>query len=93
MIPQFKAFRPFVLATLVAIAAAACGPAGKASSSVSYSVSAQKNYDKGVEQLAAQHWTTAAKYFAFIKSRFPYSKFAVLSELRPAAAEDQNSDG
>ncbi|MCE9572050.1 MAG: outer membrane protein assembly factor BamD [Deltaproteobacteria bacterium] len=71
----------------MAIAAAACGPAGKVSSSVSYSVSAQKNYDKGVEQLAASHWTTAAKYFSFIKSRFPYSKFAVLAELRLADAE------
>ncbi len=66
--------------------AVACG--GKSGDgAVDYSVSAQKNYERGLEKLADKHWISAAKYFAFIKSRFPYSKYAVLAELRLADAE------
>ena len=69
-----------------ALAATACG--GKAGTGVvEYSVSAQRNYEKGEAQLKAKDWVAAAKYFGFIKSRFPYSKFAVLAELRLADAE------
>jgi outer membrane protein assembly factor BamD len=64
----------------------ACGgsaPTGK----VEYSVSAQQNYERGVKELAEKDWVAAAKYFSFIKARFPYSKYAVLAELRMADAE------
>ncbi len=54
---------------------------------VTYSVSAQQNYTKGLDQLKRKDWISAAKYFSFIKARFPYSKFAVLAELRLADAE------
>mgnify|MGYP006992488365 CR=1 FL=1 len=58
----------------------ACG--GKTGTgAVEYSVSAQKNYEKGLAQLDAKDWVAASKYFGFIKSRFPYSKYAVLAEL------------
>ena len=67
-------------------AMAACG--GKSGvASVDYSVSAQKNYERGLAKLGEKEWAAAAKYFAFIKSRFPYSKYAVLAELRLADAE------
>jgi outer membrane protein assembly factor BamD len=65
---------------------AGCGGA-RGAASVEYSVSAQRNYEKGMEALQREDWIAAAKYFAFIKSRFRYSKFAVLSELRLADAE------
>jgi outer membrane protein assembly factor BamD len=66
--------------------AVACG--GKAGNgAVEYSVSAQKNYDKGLKELERKDWVAASKYFGFIKSRFPYSKYAVLAELRLADAE------
>ncbi|HEY4176754.1 MAG TPA: outer membrane protein assembly factor BamD [Kofleriaceae bacterium] len=66
--------------------AAACGGKNGAAS-VEYSVSAQKNYEKGLKELDNKDWIAAAKYFGFIKSRFPYSKYAVLAELRLADAE------
>ncbi len=63
-----------------------CG--GKsATGAVDYSVSAPKNYDRGMAELAEKDWQAAAKYFSFIKSRFPYSRYAVLAELRLADAE------
>lgn len=71
---------------LVVPAVSACG--GKSGAgAVEYSVSAQKNYEKGLKQLDNKDWVAAAKYFGFIKSRFPYSKYAVLAELRLADAE------
>ncbi|HVK72210.1 MAG TPA: outer membrane protein assembly factor BamD [Kofleriaceae bacterium] len=75
-----------LLAFGVALGAGACG--GKSGpTSVDYSVSAQKNYERGMKMLGEKEWIAAAKYFAFIKSRFPYSKYAVLAELRLADAE------
>jgi outer membrane protein assembly factor BamD len=69
-----------------AAAAAACG--GKSGAgAVDYSVSAQKNYEKGLKELEDKDWIAASKYFSFIKSRFPYSKYAVLAELRLADAQ------
>lgn len=65
---------------------AGCG-AKTGTGSVDYSVSAQKNYEKGLAELERKDWVAASKYFAFIKSRFPYSKYAVLAELRLADAE------
>jgi outer membrane protein assembly factor BamD len=64
----------------------ACGSKSGAGA-VDYSVSAQKNYEKGLKELEDKDWIAASKYFSFIKSRFPYSKYAVLAELRLADAQ------
>ncbi|MCB9558808.1 MAG: outer membrane protein assembly factor BamD [Kofleriaceae bacterium] len=82
--------RRIALTLVVTLACAAgvlpaCG--GKTTGAVDYSVSAQKNYEKGLAELQEKDWIAAAKYFSFIKSRFPYSKYAVLAELRLADAE------
>jgi outer membrane protein assembly factor BamD len=76
----------FVVVVLLGltVGVSACG--GKSTGQVSYSVSAQKNYEKGVKALDDKDFIAATKYFAFIKSRFPYSKFAVLAELRMSDA-------
>lgn len=63
----------------------ACG-GKKGSKSVKYAVTAKLNYERGQERLADEDWIGAAKYFDFVKARFPYSKFAVLAELRIADA-------
>ncbi len=76
-------------ALLLALAlggASACG-ASRADNSVKYAVTAQQNYLKGEKKLEKKAWVGAAKYFAFVKARFAYSKFAVLAELRLADAE------
>src|SRR5258706_13125467 len=82
--------KSLLCASLVLVVGAAiaigCG-GGKGGAAAEYSVSAQKNYDKGVKELDAKDWVAASKYFGFIKSRFPYSKYAVLAELRLADAE------
>jgi outer membrane protein assembly factor BamD len=35
-----------------------------------------------MKSLENDEWVDAAKYFTFVKARFPYSKFAVLADLR-----------
>jgi len=95
--PQFqmntRATSPFAapfLATMLlgalALGGVACG-ASRADNSVKYAVTAQENYSKGEQKLEIKAWVGAAKYFAFVKARFAYSKFAVLAELRLADAE------
>jgi outer membrane protein assembly factor BamD len=74
------------LVTVAGLGLGACGGAG-GTGAVDYSVSAQQNYDKGLKELEEEDWIAAAKYFSFIRSRFPYSKYAVLAELRLADAE------
>jgi outer membrane protein assembly factor BamD len=83
------------LVLFIALGVAACAGT-KTGGPIEYSVSAQKNYDKGMHELELKNWIGASKYFGFIKSRFPYSKFAVLAELRLADAEfgaDQYLEG
>src|SRR5689334_6586420 len=80
MIPRLLVAFALVVGTV------SCG-AKTGSGSVDYSVSAQKNYEKGLKELEHGDWVAASKYFGFIKSRFPYSKYAVLAELRLADAE------
>lgn len=75
-----------VLLGALALGSLACG-ASRADNSVKYAVTAQENYTKGEEKLEKKAWVGAAKYFAFVKARFAYSKFAVLAELRLADAE------
>ncbi len=78
--------RALLLVLVLASGLAACG-GGKGSGKVDYSVSAQQNYERGLKELDDEDWIAAAKYFSFIKARFPYSKYAVLAELRLADAE------
>jgi outer membrane protein assembly factor BamD len=77
-----------LVVALLPVLGAGLSCSGKATSgAVDYSVSAQKNYDKGMKELDGKDWIAASKYFGFIKTRFPYSKYAVLAELRLADAE------
>ncbi len=83
-----KNFLRLCLIAMAVVLASLAGCGGKSGGgAVEYSVSAQKNYDKGLKELDNKDWIAASKYFGFIKSRFPYSKYAVLAELRLADAE------
>ena len=69
--------------TSLVIGLAACGGSARDEESpAEYSVSARQNYEKGMAKLEEEEWGDAAKFFSFVKARFPYSKFAVLAELR-----------
>lgn len=75
-----------LLIAALTLAAPACG-GGQSTGQVDYDVTAKKNYQKGEKELEEKDWVAAAKYFSFIKARFPYSRYAVLAELRMSDAE------
>jgi outer membrane protein assembly factor BamD len=82
--PMFR----YVLVLAILSSALGCGgSAREGSGQVEYSVSAGENYDRGMKRLEDEDWSEAAKYFAFVKARFPYSKYAVLADLRLADTE------
>lgn len=76
-----------LLLTLTLAASACGGSAREGAGNVEYSVSAAQNYEQGMKKMTEEEWVDAAKYFAFVKARFPYSKYAVLADLRLADCE------
>ncbi len=68
-----------------------CAEDDGAAGPVTYSLTAKQNYDKGLAEVADENYPEARKYFAFVKSKFPFSKYAVLAEL--AIADMQFSRG
>ncbi len=45
---------------------------------------AEENYKAGLEELKAENWEPATKFFEYVKTKYPYSPFAALSDLRLA---------
>jgi outer membrane protein assembly factor BamD len=80
------------LSLLLAIAAPpGCATSDDTSKPVTYSLTAKQNYEKGVEALKGEDYAEAAKYFQFVKQKYPFSKYAVLAEL--ALADSQFDRG
>jgi outer membrane protein assembly factor BamD len=67
-------------------AAGGCSDDGKGKN-VSYQLTAKQNYDRGLTELKDENHLEAIKYFTFVKTRFPFSKYAPLAELRIADAQ------
>lgn len=61
-----------------------CSSGPLASGKLSYSSTAQQNYRKGVKRLRKKQLDEAKKFFKFVHSRYPLSKYAALAELRLA---------
>ncbi len=53
---------------------------------VDYLQTARENYDKGEQKMTDGAHNEAIKFFDYVKNKFPYSKYAVLAELRTADA-------
>lgn len=92
-VPKWLAASPLLLSLLFgaglvisAPALSGCG-ATQSDTRVKYAVTARQNHEKGEAKLKSKAWVAAAKYFAFVKARFPYSKYAVLAEMGMADAE------
>jgi outer membrane protein assembly factor BamD len=64
----------------------ACASSTTKTKKLSYGQTAKANYDKGMEELEDESYPEAVRYFSFVKSRFPFSQYATLAELRMADA-------
>lgn len=53
----------------------------------SYLESVKLNYDAGVEALKNEEYDKAITYFQFVRSKYPFSKYAALSDLKIADAK------
>ncbi len=76
----------------VVVLGASCASSDDAGKSVNYSLTAKQNYDKGLEELKDENYPEAVKYFSFVKSKFPFSKYAVLAELALADTQVQRGN-
>jgi outer membrane protein assembly factor BamD len=59
--------------------------------SITYSLTAKQNYDKGLAEMKDENYPEATRFFSFVKQKFPFSKYAVLAEL--ALADTQYARG
>jgi outer membrane protein assembly factor BamD len=82
--------RRAVILGALALSLAACATSGDGRE-LSYSLTAKQNYDKGLAELGEENYPEASRYFAFVKQKFPFSKYAVLAEL--ALADTQFARG
>src|SRR5690349_9299851 len=80
-----------VLAMLGLTVVVGCASSDEATKPITYSLTAKQNYEKGLAELKDENFPEAQKYFQFVKSKFPFSKFAVLAEL--AIADTQFARG
>jgi outer membrane protein assembly factor BamD len=76
---------------VLGVTVAGCASSDEATKPITYSLTAKQNYEKGLAELKDENFPEAQKYFQFVKSKFPFSKFAVLAEL--AIADTQFARG
>jgi len=43
---------------------------------------AKQNYEKGLDELKAENYSEASRYFAYVKQKFPFSKYAAWPSWR-----------
>jgi outer membrane protein assembly factor BamD len=90
--------KPLARSTLLAVCAFSALPTALVTSSckgfetnlqdtdVDYADTAKQNFDSGEAAMSDGRWAEAVKFFEHTKNKYPYSKFAVLAELRIADA-------
>lgn len=44
----------------------------------------EANYEKGLDELKSKNFTEATRFFEYVKTKYPFSKYASLAELRLA---------
>jgi outer membrane protein assembly factor BamD len=72
---------------VLALTLAACADvSSNLGGEVTYAKDALGNYELGEKAFKSHSWTETDQYFQFTKSKFPYSRYAALAELRLADA-------
>ncbi len=85
--------RSFLITTMAlsALGGGGCAGSDEEGKTVTYSLTAKQNYEKGLAELKDENYPEAQKYFQFVKQKYPFSKYAVLAEL--ALADSQFARG
>ena len=77
---------PRVLAAALLLALAACNKHLTFSGEAKLKPTAEENYHAGEDLLKDGSYPEATKFFEYVKTKFPFSKYAALSDLRLADA-------
>jgi len=81
-------FRPLMRLRLLALALLpllACS-SGRVSftGEIRYAKTAEENYEAGLDELKRENWVECGKFFEHVRTKYPFSRFAALAELRQA---------
>jgi outer membrane protein assembly factor BamD len=81
-------FRPLMRTRMLALALLpllACA-SGRVSftGEIRYAKTAEENYEAGLDEMKKENWVEAAKFYEHVRTKYPFSKYAALSELRQA---------
>jgi outer membrane protein assembly factor BamD len=79
--PSWRRTIALLLLALGACAHGAFGGDGK------YGKNAEEDYKAGMEELRTHNYVEATRYFEHVKTKYPFSKYAALGELRLADAK------
>lgn len=75
-----------LVSALVLVGACSAFETNLQDTEVSYQSTARQNFDEGDAAFKAERYAEAIKFFEHVKNKFPYSKYAVLADLRMADA-------
>ena len=78
--------RPVSFVVLAALSSCSAFETNLQDTEVSYQATARQNFEEGEKSLAAGQYNEAIKFYEHVKNKYPYSKYAVLAELKIADA-------
>jgi outer membrane protein assembly factor BamD len=92
--PRMRLPRPSLAALAAATALAALGACGSSRVSITgevkYGKSAEDDYKAGLEEMKSSSWPEASRFFEHCRTKYPFSKYAALAELRLADIKYQD---
>jgi outer membrane protein assembly factor BamD len=85
MLPGLMRTRTLLLALLPLLACSS----GRVSftGEIRYAKTAEENYEAGLDEMKKENWVEAGKFYEHVRTKYPFSRFAALSELRLADAK------
>jgi len=51
---------------------------------IRYAKTAEENYQAGLDEMKSESWVEAGKFYEHVRTKYPFSKYAALAELRQA---------
>ena len=89
--PFYAMFRPlmrtrillFALLPLLACSSVRVSFTGE----IRYAKTAEENYEAGLDEAKKENWVEAGKFYEHVRTKYPFSKYAALAELRQADAK------
>jgi outer membrane protein assembly factor BamD len=75
-----------LLAALLPLLACASGRVSF-TGEIRYARTPEENYEAGLDELKSENWVEAGKFLEHVRTKFPFSKYAALAELKQADAK------